>query len=632
MSKDAKVLLADADAVLRSAEIGRWCYEIDCDQFYADALVRELLDLDPDAKCFPWEGMVARVHPRFSKQLRALIDSTDDVDRLRSLSVEVRTGGRETRHVTLRASSSYDDDGRRRVHGVLFDDTYRSRLHEDLRRSEERFRMLAYGIPNAFFFLNEDLCVEFANDEFARPLGKTVLQILGRHIRDVFGQKMFAAHEHYLYGALAGKRFEYEARVKSLQGEERFLRILDRPAFDVHGNIRGVFSESTEITAMKRLEKEARASEARFRAVAEGVPNFLLFLNRDLRVEFCNDHFLQNSKWTRESAHGLHISEILGPQRYAQRREFYERALVGETLTYESGGAVGNDSGYFRFNYQPSYDEDGEIRGVFSTATDISKRRRAELALEKKQAELTRSNQDLEQFAYVASHDLKAPLRAINLLVQWIRADLEGHDVGSTQENLELLEQRTQRLGRLLDDLLAYSRVGRKVGEHAMTDCNALVRDVIQLAAAPEHISISIETQLPVLVTYATPLEQVFRNLIGNAIKHHPGPKGTIEIAHEETEEFYVFSVQDDGEGIPQEYADRVFQMFQTLKPRDEVEGSGMGLAIVSRIVGWQGGRVWFEPVEGGTGTVFKCQGQQFPQQTDAGRTSEVRQWQTAKQ
>lgn len=632
MSNEAEALLADVDAVLRSAEIGRWCYEIDCDQFYADTLVRELLDLDPDAKCFPWDGVVARVHPRFAKQLRGLFEDSDDRGQLRSLSAEVRTGAGNTRHVMWRARTGLDDGGRRRVYGALFDDTHRSRLHEDLRRSEERFRMLAHGIPNAFFFLNEDLHVEFANDEFARPLGKTVLQILGRHIRDVLGAKVYGDHEKYFHGALAGKRYEYEARFRSLEGEERFLRILDRPAFDVQGNIRGVFSESTDITEIKRLEKEARASEARFRAVAEGVPNFLLFLNRDLRVEFCNDHFLQNSKWSRESAHGLHISEILGPERYAQRREFYERALNGETLTYESSGAVGNEAGYFRFNYQPSYGEDGEIRGVFSTATDISKRRRAEVALEKKQAELTRSNLDLEQFAYVASHDLKAPLRAINLLVQWIRADLDGYDVGSTQENLGLLEQRTQRLGRLLDDLLAYSRVGRKVGEHAMTDCNELVRDVIQLAAPPEHISISVETQLPALVTYATPLEQVFRNLIGNAIKHHPGPQGAIKIAHEETEEFFVFSVQDDGEGIPQEYADRVFQMFQTLKPRDEVEGSGMGLAIVSRIVAWQGGRVWFEPVENGTGTVFKFQWLKTPRQTEGARTSEVREWQTARQ
>src|SRR5690606_37297111 len=172
--------------------------------------------------------------------------------------------------------------------------------------------------------------------------------------------------------------------------------------------------------------------------------------------------------------------------------------------------------------------------------------------------------------------------------------------------NLSLRERRTQRLSRLLDDLLAYSRAGRKVGQCRETDCNALVQDAIQLVNAPEGFEIAVRGRLPVLVTYPAPLEQVLLNLINNAVKHHPGPTGRIVVSCEEQDDRFVFSVEDDGAGIPQEYAERVFEMFQTLKPRDQVEGSGMGLAIVKRIVAWQGGKVWFEPGPGGRGTVFK--------------------------
>src|SRR5690606_27692223 len=131
------------------------------------------------------------------------------------------------------------------------------------------------------------------------------------------------------------------------------------------------------------------------------------------------DVFLQAAGWSAEDAVGLHISEIMGPELYLQRQPYYERALAGETVSYESTGAIGNENGYFRFSYRPSFDESGNVRGIFSMATDITKRRKVELELEAKQAELLRSNKDLEQFAYVASHDLKAPLRAIELLVQW---------------------------------------------------------------------------------------------------------------------------------------------------------------------------------------------------------------------
>jgi PAS domain S-box-containing protein len=363
-----------------------------------------------------------------------------------------------------------------------------------------------------------------------------------------------------------------------------------------------------EDTGIMRLTESVKKKEAHFRMLAEGVPNHLLFLDRNLCIEFANDVFLEAAGWSDRTAVGLHMSEIIGPERFLQRQPHYERALAGEAVSYESTGAVGSEDGYFRFSYRPSFDESGNVRGIFSMATDISARRRIELELEAKQAELLRSNKDLEQFAYVASHDLKAPLRAIELLVQWITEGLNGYDTNNVQENLGLLRKRTQRLNRLLDDLLAYSRAGRKVGAHRVTDSHALVLDVVQLMNPPPHITISIEGKLPTFKTHPTPLEQVLRNLIGNAVKHHPGPEGRVVVSCEEQGDRYVFAVTDDGEGIPAQYADRVFEMFQTLKPRDQVEGSGMGLAIVNRIVQWQSGRVWFEPAPSGRGTVFKFQ------------------------
>ena len=362
--------------------------------------------------------------------------------------------------------------------------------------------------------------------------------------------------------------------------------------------------------------------------LAEGVPNHLLFLDRDLRILFANDVFLEASGWSTATAVGRHISEIMGVERYLERQPYYERALAGETVSYESTGAAGNEAGYFRFSYRPSFDEEGKVRGIFSMATDISERRKVELELEAKQAELVRSNKDLEQFAYVASHDLKAPLRAIDLLVQWITEGLAGYDTNNVQENLALLTKRTQRLNRLLDDLLSYSRAGRKVGAHRMADTHAMVLDVAQMLNPPPTISISIDGQLPKFKTHPAPLEQVFRNLIGNAVKHHPGPQGRIVVSCKEQGEHYVFAVEDDGEGIPAEYAERVFEMFQTLKPRDQVEGSGMGLAIVNRIVQWQGGRVWFEPAAGGRGTVFRFQ---WKKHDPLAATGETQAWEAAR-
>ena len=249
-----------------------------------------------------------------------------------------------------------------------------------------------------------------------------------------------------------------------------------------------------------------------------------MYMDSKQCLVFANAVFLENTGWTDKDVAGKHLSEIHGEEFYESRIPFIERALAGETVSYEAVGRKGDGMGFFHHEFKPHFNSDGNVVGIFATATDITDRRRFELELEAKQKELLRSNQDLEQFAYVASHDLKAPLRAIDALVQWLREDLEGYDGGDVQDNLNLLGQRIRHLGRLLDDLLAYSRVGRKVGDVVEVDSSALVRDLVELMGVPRGISVEIDDSLPLLETYPAPLEQVLRNLIGNAVKHHPGP------------------------------------------------------------------------------------------------------------
>ena len=479
-----------------------------------------------------------------------------------------------------------------------------------LQSAEAGFQVLASRLPHPCFYMNAALEIEFANSEFTALLGLRRQDVIGRHVSDVLGKNQRAEHIRGLESVLSGMDIVYECHTESSAGEKLDLSIASKPVPDVEGRIVGILAQAVDITALKELERVARKNEARFRLIAQGVPNQLLLLDRGLRIEFANDAFLEASGWTAETASGRHISEVVGEDRFASRLRYYERALQGQAVSYETTGAAGHREGFFRFSYRPSFDQEGNVQGILSLATDISERRRIELDLEAKQAELLRSNKDLEQFAYVASHDLKAPLRAIDVLVGWIQEELVDYDSGDVQDNLDLLRRRTQRLERLLEDLLAYSRAGRKVGKYGEVDYHSLVLDAVHLLDPPETMTVETSGEWPTFETYGTALEQVFRNLIGNAIKHHPGPSGHITVSCTEQQDRYVFSVADDGTGIDSQYAERVFQMFQTLKPRDAVEGSGMGLAIVNRIVQWQGGRVWFEAGAGGRGTAFRFEWQ----------------------
>ncbi|MGD8452835.1 MAG: ATP-binding protein [Phycisphaerae bacterium] len=233
-------------------------------------------------------------------------------------------------------------------------------------------------------------------------------------------------------------------------------------------------------------------------------------------------------------------------------------------------------------------------------------RAEAEQHLAVKATELARSNSELEQFAYIASHDLRAPLRAIDHLSQWIEEDIATLLTGETRENMQLLRGRVSRLEALLDDLLDYSRAGRVGTEVREMDTAMAVQDIVALLDPPVGFTVETFGILPTFRTAVGPLEQVLRNLIGNAIKHHDRTSGRVEVSVEEGDEFYEFTVADDGPGIPDRLRNKAFQMFQTLRPRDEVEGSGMGLAVVRKLVEWQGGTIRLDCGPDGRGAVFR--------------------------
>lgn len=219
--------------------------------------------------------------------------------------------------------------------------------------------------------------------------------------------------------------------------------------------------------------------------------------------------------------------------------------------------------------------------------------------------EAERRAKDLEQFAYVASHDLKAPLRAIANLADWISEDLEEKLTEESREQLALLQDRVQRMNALIEGLLEYSRVGRIAGGHSLVDTRELLEEIIDSLSPPKGFTVKLGNDLPKLHTDRLLLGQVFSNLISNGLKHHGGKKGQIKVECRKMRRFYEFSVADNGVGIPAEYHKKVFMIFQTLQAKDYGSNTGIGLALVKKIVEEQGGWITLES-QPGKGAKFR--------------------------
>lgn len=219
--------------------------------------------------------------------------------------------------------------------------------------------------------------------------------------------------------------------------------------------------------------------------------------------------------------------------------------------------------------------------------------------------EIRRVNKELNDFAYVVSHDLKAPLCAIGTIASWIAEDYKDKLDDAGREQLSTLIQRTLRMHDMIEGILQYSRVGRVKGKPDRIDTGKVAEQVRESLSPPDGIRINIHEPMPAITIDPTQITQVIQNLVGNAIKHIGKPEGIIDVGCKESGYLWEFYVKDNGPGIDEKHFERIFQIFQTLKPRDEFESTGIGLAIVKKIIEQNGGKIWVES-EVGKGSIFR--------------------------
>jgi signal transduction histidine kinase len=302
------------------------------------------------------------------------------------------------------------------------------------------------------------------------------------------------------------------------------------------------------------------------------------------------------------------------------------KPFIGKELLarYDRDGDGKREDAYLNFVYQPLADETG-YGGVLIHAVEVTDQVLARRDTERRAQQLVRltndleqSNRELDQFAYVASHDLKAPLRGIANLAEWIAEDLGERLSQESREHIRLLQGRVHRMEALIDGILAYSRAARVRTTPETVDTGALVREIIELLAPEGDTQIDVQPDMPTLRAERVPLQQIFMNLIGNAVKYTrvERPDVRVTVGWRARREAYEFFVTDNGPGIAAEFHERIWGIFQTLQARDKVEGTGIGLAVVKRIVESRGGSVWVDSAPG-QGATFRFTWPRLPNVRD---------------
>ena len=499
-------------------------------------------------------------------------------------------------------------------------------VQEALRKSEERYRSLVEATAQIIWDTNAEgeLVTEqpgwsaFTGQTYEDYRGWGWLQAI--HPDD---QSLTAAAWRE---ALANRNlYAVEHRVRRYDGEYRYMGVRAVPVLEPDGRIREWMGVHTDITQRKQVQ------EARDRALAEAEA-----VQAELQRVFIQ------APAAIQTSRGLnHVIETVNP---LYSRLVGNRELVGKTVreafpdlvdqgflklldeVYTTGKPyVGKEmravfdrnadgvqeESFWNFVYQPLLDVDGNVYGLMTHAVEVTEQVQARQEIEKKAAELARltqalerSNQELDQFAYIASHDLKAPLRAIANLSEWIEEDLAEQLSGDSREHMNLMRKRVHRMEALIDGILQYSRAGR-VHHVETVNVSTLLSEIIELLAPSPNVLIVVEPEMPTLKTERVLLEQIFINLISNALKYANSANTRIQVSVQDVGKFYQFAIADNGPGIAPKYQEKFWGIFQRLEARDKVEGTGVGLSIVKKIVESRGGQVWVASDVGAGATFY---------------------------
>jgi len=475
-------------------------------------------------------------------------------------------------------------------------------LASSLMREEKRYRDIFEHTGSATAILDKDGRIRETNTEMKKILDYPGNEMEGRNLTDFLAERETSRFSSYFSGCAQGRGFVPD------QVETQFVRG-DGTCVDVLLTITGTDENEGLVVSFLDITDRRRAEEERLflASIVESSDATIIGKTLDGTIVSWNRGAERNTGYRAEEVIGKNISLLTPADRKDEMEMILDRIRRGERMEHFETQRVRKDGSVMdvSLTVSPITNSAGEVLGASSIGRDITERKEAEARLRSYARDLKLRNEELEQFAYVASHDLQEPLRMVASYVQLLKRRYEGRLDEDADEFIHYAVDGASRMQLLINDLLAFSRVSTRGKPFAETDTEVLLEQTLRnlKIQIEEHGAVVTHDPLPVVMADSSQLFQVFQNLISNAIKFHGAEPPRVHVTAGQSGEEWLFAVKDNGIGIEPHYFDRIFVIFQRLHSKAEYPGTGIGLAICKRIIERHSGRIWVasEPGEGST-------------------------------
>lgn len=554
-------------------------------------------------------NLMRLVHPECQETAAQGFKKLFDQGAVTNFHIKIVIASGKTRLVHINASIINDAAGNPiAAQGIVRDITHEKAAQQRLIDSENRLSALISNLESGVLLEDEHRNIVITNHRFCTFFGipATPEQLIGQNCANAAEQSknLFEDPEEFVARINTLTRNKKQALSDELKMKDG--RILERDFIPVYEEsiYKGHLWTYRDVTLHRNFRESIEAQRQKYSDIIANMNLGLIEVNNDDEILMVNNSFEEISGYTQKELLGKKGREILltKDSQHKLSQENNKR-LNGSSNSYEVEALTkSGELKHWLISGAPNYNINGQVVGSIGIHLDITAFKNLELQKENLLRKLERSNDELQEYAHVVSHDLKSPLRSINALVNWIKDDNDGSLTENTLEHLAMIETTLEKMEQLITDVLEYSGVGTDSEVYENVDINEVLADIVTLLHFPEHIAIEVRHDFPVIKADRVKIQQLFQNLISNGIRYCDKDPGVIAINYTEDEQQYTFSVKDNGIGIPKEYHDKIFKIFQSLNTHKE--STGIGLSIVKKIVDMYGGKIWLESIVG-EGTTF---------------------------
>ena len=488
---------------------------------------------------------------------------------------------------------------------MIEDVSLKKRYDESLQIEKEKYRSIIANMNLGLLEVDKNDVITLANQSFSDISGYSIDELIGKKAANLLltkeSQELVKSKDAIRE---KGKTDSYEVKVIDKFGKNRHWLLSGAPNYDISGKVVGSIGIHLDITEQKEQEEKLYLLSL----IAEKNINAVIIADAEGRIEWANSSFIEMSGYSMEEILGKKPGHLLQGEETNLETILYmkERIAKGLPFNCEIINYSKNKQKYWvSVQGQALYNKSGEIVKFFAIEENVTKKKELEQQREFLVESLAKSNEELEDYASIVSHDLKSPLRSIHSLISWIKEDNDKEFNKQTTQYLSMIEGKVEKMDHLIEGILTYAKIDKVNMVSEKVNTQEIIQNIINIIHIPDHVSVSITTSLPIIDADRFRAQQLFQNLIGNAVNYIDKSNGIVEVSCSEEPKHFIFSIKDNGPGIAKENQEKIFKIFQSLEKSEK--STGLGLSIVKKIVDNYNGKIWIES-EIGKGSTFFVQ------------------------